>query len=368
MRKVDVLIVGAGPFGSVVAHHARKAGKSCLVIDKRNHVAGNCYTEKREGIDVHVYGPHIFHTDDTEVWQFVTSFGKFLPFVYSPIAIFEGRAYNLPFNMNTFTALFGTHDVKAVQSRITEEASIIKAFPRNMEEQAIKAVGTTVYEALIKGYTEKQWGRKCVDLPASIIKRLPVRMTFDNNYFNDPFQGIPEQGYTKLFESMLEGVDVMLDTSYEDIRGIEFGTMIYTGMIDEYFDYSLGDLEYRSLSFRHQVLDEKNAQGCAVFNYTSKNIPFTRVIEHKHFNPLNVSSKTIVTYETPTEYVKGQGMDPYYPIGLEKNRILYDRYKELADKEKKVIFGGRLGEYRYYDMDDTIRKALDLSSQLFGRP
>lgn len=365
--EVDLLIVGAGPYGSVIARQATDAGLKCIVIDARPHVAGNCHTERKEGIDIHRYGPHIFHTDDEEVWAYVNRFTSFVPFIYSPIAVFKGQAYNLPFNMNTFVKLFGTHDVKHAMRRLEEERAEIQRAPRNLEEQAIKLVGRTVYETLIKGYTEKQWGRSCSDLPAFIIKRLPVRYTFDNNYFDDRYQGIPEDGYTALFSAMLEGIDVRLGVQYRDFaQVVSAKKTVYTGMIDEFFDYRFGRLEYRSLKFRDVWLDEPNAMGAAAFNHTDAMTPFTRVVEHKHFNRFRHSDRTVVTYEYPVEYEGKPGETPYYPIGMEHNRALHQKYVELAEKDPSVVFGGRLGDYRYYDMDDTIRMALNKAEQLIA--
>jgi len=360
MEQVDLLIVGAGLFGSVIAHQAHQSGKKVLVIDKRDHIGGNCYTKKIEGIDVHRYGAHIFHTSDKEVWDYINQFGEFNPFVNSPIAVVDGVTYNLPFNMNTFSKLFNVVYPKEVMEIIEREQKEIKREPMNLEEQAIKLVGRTVYEKLIKGYTEKQWGRKCTDLPPEIIKRLPVRLTYDNNYFNDTYQGIPDKGYTELFNGMLKGIEVRLSTPYNALEShVEAKMIVYTGMIDEYFDFCFGKLEYRSLRFEDFIENSVNSQGVAVMNYPSEKVPYTRVIEHRHFNKNNVSDKTVVTKEYSVEYNGDE--DPYYPIGLDKNNEIYKKYEELAKKNPKIIFGGRLGNYKYSDMDDIIRSALDTS-------
>lgn len=362
----DFLIVGAGLYGAVFARQKTDEGKKCLVIDRRDHIAGNIYSKKIEGIDVHVYGPHIFHTDKEDVWEYVNRFADFNHFVYSPVANYNGELYNLPFNMNTFTKMWP--DVKTPQqarARIDEQvkASGITE-PKNLEEQAISLVGTDIYEKLIKGYTQKQWGRPCTELPAFIIKRLPVRLTFDNNYFNHPHQGIPKCGYTEMVKKMLDGIEVRLGVDYlSDREGMSAlaSEIVYTGPVDEYFDYCYGELQYRSLRFETEVLDEANHQGVAGMNYTDTNHPYTRVVEHKHFmfgagNP----DKTVITREYSADWTKGD--EPYYPVNDEKNSELYDRYKELADAEENVHFGGRLGTYRYMDMDQVIKQALEDAS------
>ena len=360
--KYDYLIVGSGLFGATCANRLHKMGKKVLVIEKRNHIGGNVYTENIDGINVHKYGAHIFHTDYKDVWDYVNSFVEFNRYTNSPVARFGNEIYNLPFNMNTFSKIWS--DVITPDDalrHINEERKEIKGEPKNLEEQAISLVGRTIYEKLIKCYTEKQWNRNCVDLPAFIIKRLPVRLTYDNNYFNDKYQGIPIGGYTKLVEKMLEGIEVKLNTNYfdnkEDYDSLT-DKIIYTGPIDEYFNYSLGKLEYRSLKFDTKVLDVKNFQGNAVVNYTGHEVPYTRVIEHKHFEFDAESEKTVITYEYPADYV--DGMEKYYTINDDKNNKLAEEYRNLSKKEKNVIFGGRLGEYKYYDMDDVIKNALDL--------
>ena len=359
--KYDYLIVGSGLFGATCANRLHKMGKKVLVIEKRNHIGGNVYTENIGGINVHKYGAHIFHTDYKDVWDYVNSFVEFNRYTNSPVARFGNEIYNLPFNMNTFSKIWS--DVITPDDalrHINEERKEIKGEPKNLEEQAISLVGRTIYEKLIKCYTEKQWNRNCVDLPTFIIKRLPVRLTYDNNYFNDKYQGIPIGGYTKLVEKMLEGIEVKLNTNYFDNKEVYDSLtdkIIYTGPIDEYFNYSLGKLEYRSLKFDTKVLDVKNFQGNAVVNYTGHEVAYTRVIEHKHFEFDAESEKTVITYEYPADYV--DGMEKYYTINDDKNNKLAEQYRNLAKKEKKVIFGGRLGEYKYYDMDDVIKNALD---------
>ena len=361
MKKYDYLIVGAGLFGATVANLLHKEGKKVLVIDKRDHIAGNVYTEEVEGINVHRYGAHIFHTDYKDVWDYVNSFVEFNRYTNSPVARIGNEVYNMPFNMNTFSKMW--NDVFTPEDalrHIEEERKEIKGEPKNLEEQAISLVGRTIYEKLIKGYTEKQWNRDCKDLPAFIIKRLPVRLIYDNNYFNDKYQGIPIGGYTKMVENMLDGIEVKLNTNYFDDRD-GFNSMaskiIYTGALDEFFDYKLGKLEYRSLKFETKVLDCANYQGNAVVNYTGHEVKYTRVIEHKHFEFDSTSPKTVVTYEYPSDYK--EGMEKYYTINDDKNNKLAEEYRELASKEKKVIFGGRLAEYKYYDMDDVIKSAFD---------
>ena len=359
MKKYDYLIVGAGLYGSIFAYEMNKKGKKCLVIDKRNHIGGNIYTEEIEGINVHKYGAHIFHTSNKEVWEYINQFCEFNNYINSPIANYKGEIYNLPFNMNTFNKLWGVITPKEAQKKIEEqkkEHGIVE--PKNLEEQAISLIGKDIYEKLIKGYTEKQWGRDAKKLPSFIIKRLPVRFTYDNNYFNDRYQGIPIGGYTKIIEKMLEGIEVRLNSNFFDKRE-EYENIadkiVFTGMIDEYYNYCFGKLEYRSLRFETEILNEENYQGNAVVNYTEGEIPYTRIIEHKHFE-YGQQEKTVITREYPSEWKEGD--EPYYPVNNERNNELYLKYKELADKEKKVIFGGRLGEYKYYDMDEIIEKVL----------
>ena len=360
--KYDYLIVGAGLFGATVANKLKKAGKKVLVIDKRNHIAGNAYTERMEGIDVHKYGAHIFHTDYKDVWEYVNSFVEFNRFTNSPIAYIDKEVYNMPFNMNTFAKLWP--DVvtpEDAKRHIEQEKKELNGKePTNLEEQAISLVGRTIYEKLVKGYTEKQWNKSCKDLPAFIIKRLPVRFIYDNNYFNDKYQGIPIGGYTKLVEKMLDGIEVQLNTNYFDKKE-EFDKMaekiIYTGMLDEYFDYKLGKLEYRSLRFETKILNTDNFQGNAVVNYTGLEKDYTRVIEHRHFDSTCESDKTIITYEYPEDWDSTK--EAYYTINDEKNNELANKYRELALKEEKTIFGGRLAEYKYYDMDDVIKEAFN---------
>lgn len=359
--KYDYLVVGAGLFGAVFAHEAKKRGRSVLVIDKRPQVGGNIYTEELEGIQVHRYGAHIFHTNDKKVWEYITQFAEFNRYTNSPVANYHGELYSLPFNMYTFNKMWGVVTPEEAARKIEEqkkEAGI--AEPSNLEEQAISLVGTDIYEKLIKGYTEKQWGRPCDQLPAFIIKRLPVRLTFDNNYFNARFQGIPMGGYTRMVENILDGIDVRLQTDY--LRDREYWSsqgdkIIYTGPIDEYFEYQLGALEYRSVRFETEVLEKPNFQGNAVVNYTDRETPWTRIIEHKFFE-FGTQPKTVISREYSSEWHVGD--EPYYPVNDEKNSALYQQYMKLADSEERVIFGGRLGEYRYYDMDAVIASALSL--------
>lgn len=360
--KYDYLIVGSGLFGACVANRLKNMGKKVLVIEKRNHIGGNVYTENIEGINVHKYGAHIFHTDYKDVWDYVNSFVEFNRYTNSPIARIGNEIYNMPFNMNTFSKIWS--DVITPEDalrHIEEERREMEGKEiTNLEEQAISLVGRTIYEKLVKGYTEKQWNRKCVDLPASIIKRLPVRFIYDNNYFNDAYQGIPIGGYTLLIDHMLDGVEVKLNTNFFDNK-LEYMNMakkvIYTGPIDEFYNYSLGHLEYRSLKFDTKIFDIDNYQGNAVVNYTGTEVPYTRVIEHKHFE-FNVGPKTVVTFEYPSDM--SEGLEPFYPINDEKNNKMAQEYRNLASIEDKVIFGGRMGEYKYYDMDDVLKKALDL--------
>ena len=361
----DYVIVGSGLFGAVFAHEMKKRGKSCLVLERRSHAGGNVYCEEKDGINVHQYGAHIFHTSYKDVWEYVNSFVEFNNYVNSPVANFRGELYNLPFNMNTFTKLWPeVHTPAEVEAKLEaerREAGIEK--PQNLEEQAISLIGRTVYEKLIKGYTEKQWGRACTELPAFIIKRLPVRLTFDNNYFNDRYQGIPIGGYNKLIDALLEGIEVRLDTDYLQDREYFDGLaekIVYTGPIDEYFAYKLGRLEYRGLKFETERLEEKNHQGVAVMNYTAREVPYTRIIEHKHFE-FGTQPVTYVTREYPADWQPGE--EAYYPVNNDKNQALYQQYAELAAKESKVIFGGRLAEYKYYDMDDVIKSALERAKE-----
>ena len=362
MQKVDYLVVGAGLFGAVFAQQAKAQGKSVLVIDRRSQVAGNVYTKEVEGINVHQYGAHIFHTNNKEVWDYVGQFAEFNRYTNSPVANYHGELYSLPFNMYTFNKMWGVVTPQEAAAKIEEQrkaAGITE--PKNLEEQAISLVGTDIYEKLVKGYTQKQWGRPCTALPAFIIKRLPVRLTFDNNYFNALYQGIPMGGYTKMVERMLEGIEVQLNTDYLKDRekwNAMADKVVFTGAIDEYFDFSLGNLEFRSVRFETEVLDTPNYQGNAVINYTDAETPYTRIIEHKFFE-FGTQEKTVISKEYSSEWKPGD--EPYYPVNDEKNSALYEKYRELAQKEKNVIFGGRLGEYKYYDMDKVIERALEVS-------
>ena len=366
--KYDYLIVGAGPFGAVFAYEAKKRGKRVLVIDKRSHTGGNMYCEKVEGINVHKYGAHIFHTSNKEVWDYVNQFCTFNNYINSPIANYKGDIYNLPFNMNTFNKLWGVVTPQEAKEKIenqVKESNITE--PKNLEEQAISLVGKDIYEKLIKGYTEKQWGRRCTELPAFIIKRLPVRYTYDNNYFNDKYQGIPEGGYNVIFDKLLKGIDVELNVDFFDKKGEllqKADKIVFTGMIDQYFDYQYGVLEYRSLRFEHEILDEENHQGNAVVNYNEREVPYTRIIEHKHFE-FGKQPKTVITREYPAEWK--QGDEPYYPVNNEKNAEIFKKYQELAEKEKNVIFGGRLADYRYYDMHHVFERALEVVKEEFDK-
>ena len=360
----NYLIVGSGLYGATIAQQAKKAGKSVLVIDKRPNIGGNIYTEKVEGINVHKYGAHIFHTNNKEVWDYVTSFVDFNRFTNSPVANYKGELYSMPFNMYTFNKMWGVVTPEEAAAKIEEQKKEITGEPKNLEEQAISLVGRDIYEKLVKGYTEKQWGRDCKDLPAFIIKRLPVRLTFDNNYFNALYQGIPIGGYTKLIEKMLEGIEVRLNVDYlenkEELDKLA-EKVIYTGPIDAYFDYKLGTLEYRSVRFENEILDKPNFQGNAAVNYTDRETPWTRIIEHKWFEfgkdeNGNDLPKTVISREYSSEWKLGD--EPYYPVNDAKNSALYEQYKALAEAEDNVIFGGRLGEYKYYDMDKTIEVAL----------
>ena len=362
MKKYDYIIVGSGLYGSLFAYRLKKMGKSVLVLERRPHIAGNIYTEKIEGINVHKYGAHIFHTSDKQVWDFVNNIIPFRPFVNSPIANYKGELYNLPFNMNTFYSLFGAKTPLEAKEAIKNETSKYADIePQNLEEQALKLIGPTIYNKLIKGYTEKQWGRDAKDIPAFIIKRLPVRLNFDNNYFNDTWQGIPEGGYTALIEKLLDGIEVKLNVDYlknKEDWNEKANRILFTGPIDEYFNFEYGNLDYRSLRFETEVLDTENYQGNPVVNYTDVKVPYTRILEHKHFLK-DSSEKTVVTKEYSYEYKKGD--EPYYPINDEKNNSLYERYFELSKKDNKIIFGGRLEEYKYYDMNVIVRKVLDLN-------
>ena len=364
-KEYDYLIVGAGLFGAVYAQEAAKRGKKCLVIDKRDHIGGNVYTKEVEGIQVHEYGAHIFHTSNKEVWDYVQQFAEFNRYTNSPVAVYKDELYNLPFNMNTFSKLWGIKTPKEAMEKINEQRQEITGEPKNLEEQAISLVGRDIYEKLIKGYTQKQWGHACTELPAFIIKRLPVRLTYDNNYFNDLYQGIPIGGYTNMVAKMLHdpmgqnNIQVRLNTDYFEHRE-ELDALaehvVYTGMIDQYFGYCYGTLEYRSLKFETEVLEESNYQGNAVVNYTEYEIPYTRIIEHKHFE-YGTQEKTVITREYPATWKKGD--EPYYPVNNEVNNAMYQKYKELADQQEHVIFGGRLAEYRYYDMHQVIASALE---------
>ncbi len=353
----DYLVVGAGLFGAVFAHEMTKQGKHCLVVDRRSHIGGNCYTELIEGIVVHKYGPHIFHTSDKEVWEYVNRYAEFNGFVNSPIAVFGEEVYNLPFNMNTFSRMWGVRTPREARAKIAEQVAATGITqPRNLEEQALSLVGADIYEKLVKGYTEKQWGRSCRELPASIIRRLPLRFTYDNNYFSDRYQGIPTGGYTPVFEKLLAGVDISLNTDITPSEAQKLAAkIVYTGAVDEYFGYCYGALEYRSLRFETEICDIPDYQGNAVVNYTSSDVSFTRIVEHKHFE-YGTQPKTVITREYPAEWK--QGMEPYYPVDNEKNTALYEKYRKLGT-EQGIIFGGRLGEYRYADMDKVIRSALD---------
>ncbi len=361
----DYLIVGTGLFGAVFAQEATRAGKSCLVIDRRNHIGGNLYTKEIEGVQTHMYGAHIFHTSDRSVWDYVNRFAEFNRYTNSPIALYKGKAYNLPFNMNTFNSLWGVITPEQAREKINAQiAAVGITEPKNLEEQALSLVGRDIYETLIKGYTEKQWGRRATELPAFIIRRLPVRFTYDNNYFNDSFQGIPVEGYTKMIERMLEGSEVRLNCDYfEDKEGLSTlaKTTVFTGMIDQFYDYRFGMLEYRSLRFETEVLDVENYQGNAVVNYTEYEIPYTRIIEHKHFT-FGTGGKTVITREYPAVWKPGD--EPYYPMNDEKNNALYEKYKALASQEKNVLFGGRLGRYKYYDMHHVVAQALELAQSV----
>ncbi len=364
MKQYDYILVGSGLYNGVFAWYAAKAGKTCLVLEKRNHLGGNIYCETIEDIHVHKYGAHIFHTSDRKVWDFVHQFAEFNRYTNSPVANYHGEMYNMPFNMNTFSKMWGIST--PAEAKIEEQRAGIAGEPKNLEEQAIRLVGRDIYEKLVKGYTEKQWGRDCKDLPAFIIKRLTVRYTYDNNYFNDLYQGIPVGGYNIIIDKLFAGCDIKTDTDYLKHRE-KYDSMgskiVYTGMIDAFYQYSFGKLEYRSLKFENEVLDEENHQGVAVVNYTAREVPYTRIIEHKHFE-FGTQPKTVITREYPTDWQ--EGMEPYYPVNDEKNQTLYQKYAELAKKEKKVLFGGRLGEYKYYDMDKVIASAMQAAEREFA--
>ena len=370
--KYDYIVVGSGLYGAIFAHEAKSKGKSVLVVDKRPNIAGNVYTEKQEGINVHMYGAHIFHTNDKRVWNYITQFAEFNRFTNSPVANYKGELYSMPFNMYTFNKMWGVVTPEEAAAKIDEQKKEITGEPKNLEEQAISLVGRDIYEKLVKGYTEKQWGRDCKELPAFIIKRLPVRLTFDNNYFNALYQGIPIGGYTKMVENLLDGIEVRLNTDYLEHKA-ELDALadkvVYTGPIDAYFGFKLGTLEYRSVRFENETLDIPNFQGNAAVNYTDRETPWTRIIEHKWFEfgkdeDGNDLPKTIISREYSSEWKAGD--EPYYPVNDEKNGQLYAKYKELADKETGVIFGGRLGEYKYYDMDTTIASVLDVCEKELG--
>ena len=370
--KYDYIVVGSGLYGAIFAHEAKAKGKSVLVVDKRPNIAGNVYTEKQEGINVHMYGAHIFHTNDKRVWNYITQFAEFNRFTNSPVANYKGELYSMPFNMYTFNKMWGVVTPEEAAAKIEEQKKEITGEPKNLEEQAISLVGRDIYEKLVKGYTEKQWGRDCKELPAFIIKRLPVRLTFDNNYFNALYQGIPIGGYTKMVENLLDGIEVRLNTDYLEHKA-ELDSLadkvVYTGPIDAYFGFKLGTLEYRSVRFENETLDIPNFQGNAAVNYTDRETPWTRIIEHKWFEfgkdeDGNDLPKTIISREYSSEWKAGD--EPYYPVNDEKNGQLYAKYKELADKETGVIFGGRLGEYKYYDMDTTIASVLDMCNKELG--
>ncbi len=363
MKKYDYVIVGAGLFAGVWAYMARQAGKTCMVVEKRNHLGGNIYCEDVEGIHVHKYGAHIFHTSNRQVWDFVNSLAEFNRYTNSPVANYKGEMYNMPFNMNTFSKMWGISTPQQARAIIDEQKGSVTGEPRNLEEQAISLVGRDIYEKLVKGYTEKQWGRDCKDLPAFIIKRLPVRYTYDNNYFNDLYQGIPIGGYNVIVEKLFEGCDVELGADYLENREKYDAlgeAVVYTGTIDSYYGYRCGKLEYRSLRFESELLDTDNYQGVAVVNYTDRETPYTRVIEHKHFE-FGTQPKTVITREYPAAWQ--EGMEPYYPVNDAKNQEIYAKYAKLAAEEKNVIFGGRLAEYKYYDMDKVIESAMKRASE-----
>ena len=366
MKKYDYVLVGGGLYSGVFAYLARKQGKKCLVLEKREHLGGNLYCEETEGIHVHRYGAHIFHTSNRKVWQFVNELAEFNRYTNSPVANYLGEMYNLPFNMNTFSKMWGVSTPEQAKAKIDEQRQVITSEPKNLEEQAISLVGTDIYEKLVKGYTEKQWGRDCKELPAFIIKRLPVRFTYDNNYFNDLYQGIPIGGYNVITDKLFEGCDVELSVDYLDNKE-HYDSLgekiIYTGMIDAFYGYQFGKLEYRSLKFETETLNTDNYQGGAVVNYTDRETPFTRIIEHKHFE-FGTQDKTVITREYPSDW--SEGMEPYYPVNDETNQNLYQAYEKLAQKEERVIFGGRLAEYKYYDMDKVIESAFKMAESELG--
>lgn len=367
MKKYDYLIVGAGLFGAVFAYEAMKRGKTCLVIERRDHIAGNIYCETIEDIHVHKYGAHIFHTSNQEVWNYINQFAEFNNYINSPIAIYKDELYNLPFNMNTFSKMWNIRTPQEAKEHIAQQIAALNITePKNLEEQALSLVGTDVYEKLIKGYTEKQWGRNCTDLPSFIIKRLPLRFTYDNNYFNDRYQGIPIGGYTPIVEKMLAGADILTNTDYFEFikeHPDVADKTVFTGQIDTFFDYKLGVLEYRSVRFETEVLDCENYQGNAVVNYTEREVPYTRIIEHKHFE-FGKQPKTVISREYSSEWKKGD--EPYYPVNNERNNQMYQEYQKLAETVPNVIFGGRLGQYKYYDMDKVIAAALETVQNEFG--
>lgn len=365
MKQYDYLIVGAGLFAAVFANEAKKHGKRCLVVEKRDHIGGNIYCEDIEGITVHKYGAHIFHTSNRKVWNYVNQFCEFNNFINSPVCNYKGDIFNLPFNMNTFSKMFSISKPDEAKEIIERQKQEITDTPENLEEQAISLVGREIYEKLIKGYTEKQWGRDCKDLPAFIIKRLPVRYTYDNNYFDDRYQGIPVNGYNEMIEKMLDGIEVRTGTDFFDNKEELLALAekcLFTGMIDEFFDFKLGKLNYRSLKFETEVLNESNYQGVAVMNFSERSIPYTRIIEHKHF-AFGTQKKTVITKEYPKEWQEGD--EPYYPVNDERNNALYKQYEELAKAENNIIFGGRLGLYKYYDMDKCIEAALNICDKEF---
>ncbi|HPQ46783.1 MAG TPA: UDP-galactopyranose mutase [Clostridia bacterium] len=364
MKKYDYVIVGSGLFGSTFAHEMTRRGRSCMVVERRNHIGGNVYTELTENIYVHKYGPHIFHTNSRKIWEYVNRLAEFRPFTFSPVANYKGVIYNLPFNMNTFNRLFGVVTPEEAETKLKEERKpYLGKSPENLEEQALSMVGREIYEKLIKGYTEKQWGMSARELPAFIIRRLPVRFTYDNNYFNDLYQGIPAEGYTRIIERMLEGCEIALGSDYLQNRSEWDGMadkIVYTGMIDEFYGYRFGHLRYRSLRFEQSILDVENYQGNAMVNYTDTVTPYTRIVEHKHFLKGN-QPNTVITREYPIEWEEGR--EPYYPVNDKSNTETYNRYRQLADMETKHIFGGRLAEYRYYDMDQVMERAIEAAEQ-----
>ena len=366
MKKYDYILVGSGLYSGVFAWYAKQHGKFCLVVEKRDHIGGNVYCEETEGIHVHKYGAHIFHTSNKEVWQFVNSLAEFNRYTNSPVANYKGEMYNMPFNMNTFSKMWNISTPDQAKAIIEDQKKEVTSEPRNLEEQAISLVGREIYEKLVKGYTEKQWGRDCTELPAFIIKRLPVRYTYDNNYFNDLYQGIPIGGYNVIIHRLFEGCDIETGVDYlekKDYYDSLGEKIVYTGTIDAYYKYQFGKLEYRSLRFESEILDEENYQGVAVVNYTDRETPYTRIIEHKHFE-FGTQPKTVITREYPVTWQ--EGMEPYYPVNDEKNQALYQKYAKLAEKEENVIFGGRLGEYKYYDMDKVIASAMVRAKEIFG--